>query len=303
MRKLDADGLKDHGRINTAIQSAFLQLDREILLDALEALDGERPPAEAMCRIAPASSGSCATLVLLDPDRKVLHVACVGDSRAVLGRKTHTNDWTAIALSTDQTGFNQDEISRINADHPGETPIDLESGRVLNCAVTRSFGDNRWKWPLDKLEKWTNDKFGRSSLPNYLTPPYLTALPVVTNTSMKPGDVIILASDGFWNHMASNEDAVYCASLWIDAESGNGKSRPVTGVDQDTGVEGGGPWPYNWIVQRQHFVADGENNLATHLIKNAFGGCQRELLRSVLSTQAPDSKEARDDATVVAIRF
>jgi len=71
---------------------------------------------------------------------------------------------------------------------------------------------------------------------------------------MKPGDVTILASDGFWNHMESNEDTIHCASLWIDAESANGKCGPGEGVDPDrTGVEDRGLYNANtlWRMERR----------------------------------------------------
>lgn len=303
LKKLSEHEQRENIRVQKAIETAFVQLDKEIVNDALSALnDQDIDPAEAICRIAPASSGSCATLILLDPTSCVLHVACVGDSRAVLGRPAQDSpEWLAIPLSTDQTGFNQDEIDRINREHPGENPIDESSGRLLNCAVTRGFGDNRWKWPLEALDRWTENRFGRNSLANYLTPPYLTAQPVVTHTQMSPGDLVILASDGFWNHMESNEDAIHCASLWVKQNSGGEPEMQK----REQGVEAGarGTWPYNWTVHREYFIADGEKNLATHMMKNAFGGSQHGLFRSVMSTKAPDAKEARDDATVVAIRF
>ncbi|KAH6623736.1 hypothetical protein F5144DRAFT_519130 [Chaetomium tenue] len=203
-----------------------------------------------------------------------------------------------------------------------QTPIDVESGRLLNCAVTRSFGDNRWKWSIEALNRWQSAYFGRNCLSNYHSPPYITARPVVTSTKTRPGDFVILASDGFWNHMVSSEDAVHCAGMWIDAQSSQGggdavtnqpskpqgppslvsdhqEEKPVDTKSRDGGHSPAG-FPYNWTVQRDHFVVE-EDNIATHLVKNAFGGNQRDLFCSVLSTTAPDSKEARDDTTVLVI--
>lgn len=45
----------------------------------------------------------------------------------------------------------------------------------------------------------------------------MTAMPVVESEQVSPGDFLILAIDDFWNHM-SNDDAVHCVSLWIDAQ-------------------------------------------------------------------------------------
>lgn len=102
--------------------------------------------------------------------------------------------------------------------------------------------------------------------------------------------------------MASSEDAVHCAAMWIDAQSGQGggegedavtsqpsKPQPpaappsLVGEHQkekpvDTGNRDGAHSPagflYNWTVQRDHFVVE-EDNIATHLVNNAFGGTRR----------------------------
>ncbi|MBE3042656.1 SpoIIE family protein phosphatase, partial [Candidatus Bathyarchaeota archaeon] len=73
--------------ISSAFSSAFSQLDDEILSDALAALRDPVSHAEAMCRIAPASSGSCATFAVYDPTNSTVHVANAGDTRAVLVRR------------------------------------------------------------------------------------------------------------------------------------------------------------------------------------------------------------------------
>jgi pyruvate dehydrogenase phosphatase len=301
LRGLDESKREDPEAIEEAIKSAFVQLDDEIISDALSAINEPIPHVEAMCRIAPASSGSCALLSMYDPATSTIRVAGLGDSRAVLGRQSleDGNGWKAIALSMDHTGFNTDEKERIAKEHPDEDAIDL-SGRVLGSAVTRSFGDNRWKWSSEALKRWESEFFGRWASDQVKTPPYITAIPAIESEKVQPGDFLILGSDGFWNHM-SNEDAVYCVSLWLNAHRKKDK-----GFDADSD-EGPGPatkqgYPYNWIVEREHFTVE-DSNVATHLVRNAFGGKQRDLFCSVLSTKSPDSKEARDDVTVVVVVF
>ncbi|VUC38148.1 unnamed protein product [Clonostachys rosea] len=298
---LDASDVHNHVHVRAAVEKVFCTLDDKILSDGLKAIDGSLSHAEAMCRMAPSSSGSCATTVFLDPVTKTLHVACVGDSRAVLGRKSDETGkaWTAEPLSEDQTGFNKDEIERIEQEHPGETPV--SDGRVLNCAVTRSFGDNRWKWPLKDLETWRDYYFGRNTLSNYHTPPYLTAKPVVTSTQIKAGDFLILASDGFWSHVSS-EDAVHCASMWLRRESGAKTDQKTPALPAEEASKRTSGYPYDFIMDRADFIVNDEN-AATHLARNAFGGRNEDLFCSLLSTKAPDSKEARDDLTVIVVLF
>lgn len=73
-----------------------------------------------MKKLAPAYAGSCALLSLYDSVTSTLHVACTGDSRAVLGQKQPDGEWEAIPLSAYQTGHNKEEVTRLKKEHPGE---------------------------------------------------------------------------------------------------------------------------------------------------------------------------------------
>lgn len=157
--RLSAEELENATAVQEAIKSAFVELDDEIISDGLAALYEPIPHAEAMCRMAPANSGSCALMALYDPDRSILHVAGTGDSRAVLGRRldnSEGNTWTATVLSVEHTGLNAEEKARIEAKHPGEDMFST-NGRFLSSEVTRSFGDNRRKWPAKALEDLEQD--------------------------------------------------------------------------------------------------------------------------------------------------
>lgn len=333
-RKLDqlsAENLGDPGAIGEAMKSAFTELDDEIVSDGLAAIYEPIPQAEAMCRIAPSSSGSCALLALYDPERSTLYVAGAGDSRAVLGRQKQdaNGDWVSIPLSVDHSGTNPDEQARLNAEHPGEDRLFSAAGRFLGSEVTRSFGDNRLKWPRGALEDWQNGFFGRVYNSNVKTPPYCTALPDVRSIQVQPGDFLILGTDGFWNHV-SNEDAVYCVRLWIEAQAKDkaNHSEQAENIElaEVVQVPEEGPadvahekepaditptpekeperhmYPYNWEMEREAFIVE-HDNIATHLVHNAFGGNERDLFCSVMSLLPPDSKEARDDVAVIVVLF
>ena len=130
--------------IDQAIKNAFMRLDRDIIEGGAKAIQGDRFLNDAMSEVAPSYSGSCALLSLYDWKSQRLKVACTGDSRAVLGRCNTAGEWEAIALSIDQNGYNEDEIARIRAEHPGEPDV-IKDGRLLGLAVTRAFGDGIWK--------------------------------------------------------------------------------------------------------------------------------------------------------------
>lgn len=131
--------------------------------------------------MAPIVAGSCALLSICDPMQSVLRVACVGDSRAIL--RSYAEDqqaYAAQALSHDQTGLSADEVARTATAHPGEKDdiLDRKSGRLTGIAVTRAFGDHRWKWPTEQVETVQKQFFGLAPRPNSKTPPYMTAEPV-----------------------------------------------------------------------------------------------------------------------------
>lgn len=76
-----------------------------------------------MKKLAPAYAGLCALLSLYDSVTSTLHVACTGNSRAVLGQKQLDGKWEAIPLSADQTGHNKEEVTRLKKEHPGKEDI------------------------------------------------------------------------------------------------------------------------------------------------------------------------------------
>ena len=203
------------------IKKAFKLVDAEIMREAERAANMGGDLAQRVGLMSPALSGSCALLTLFDPTNNVLRVANTGDSRAVLGRWDNgQGKYVAKAMSVDQTGFNQDEVDRLKQEHPDEEPVDPKTGRVFGIAVSRAFGDSRWKWPQE-LSRTVHEKFwGPAPRPDGMikTPPYLTAEPEVKETKVQTGakpDFLIMASDGLWDNM-SNEDAVTCVSQWLD---------------------------------------------------------------------------------------
>ena len=108
------------------------------------------------------------------------------------------------------------EVERLRAEHPNE-PDMIEKGRVLGMALTRAFGDSRWKWSKEIQEKARDRFFGPDLRESLKSPPYLTAEPVITTTEIKPeqDDFLIMASDGLWDNMTS-EQAVQLVGLWRD---------------------------------------------------------------------------------------
>ncbi|CAH0039448.1 unnamed protein product [Clonostachys rhizophaga] len=287
-----------------AIKTAFTKLDDRAMNAGTEVAEKlGAGSAEAVAALAPAFAGSCALLTIYDPIASVLRTAVAGDSRAVLGYRSPatSDDYQMEELSLDQTGLNKTEAEKISKEHPGEKDLILDpnSGRLLGMAVTRSFGDSRWKWPLELLQTLRESHPGNVPRPNYKTPPYMTAEPEVTTRVVSSDDFVILATDGLWDHISS-EDAVKCVSRWLQAHKANKpEAQPPTQGSMEVSKLG---WSY-WNSTPEDFIIEDLDNASVCLVKNAFGGARRELFRTVMTVREPASRYFRDDVTVQVIFF
>lgn len=294
--------------IDAAIKAGFLRLDREIVHDSVDKVFKNPSKVLAAEYLAPALSGSCALLAFYESQSKLLRVACTGDSRAVLGRRGQNGKWVATALSTDQTGSNQEEVERMRAEHPGEQVI--RNGRVLGgLEPSRAFGDAFYKWSKETQIRIKESFWGRTPSNALKTPPYVTAEPVVTTTKIQPenGDFLVLATDGLWE-MLTNEEVVGLVGKWLEE---NKLSKPPSsgglfsfgkktseGLPVEAGkTEGDNKQPIRkqqWGVKEEdekYTVED--KNVATHLVRNALGGRNSEMVQALLTLPSPYSRRYR----------
>ncbi|KAI1381134.1 protein serine/threonine phosphatase 2C [Hypoxylon crocopeplum] len=309
--------------IDTAIKLGFTRLDHEIVHESVEKVLKSNSKRVAAELLGPALSGSCALLSFYDSSSKTLRVACTGDSRAVLGRRSSSGKWAATALSEDQTGNNPNEAARMRKAHPGETRV-IHNGRVLGgLEPTRAFGDASYKWSREISDRLRASFFGRSSSPYLKTPPYVTAEPVVTTTKIQPekGDFLVMATDGLWE-MLTNDEVVGLVGKWIETQATEQSNSQfgsvwskIFGSNQALPVEAGkdfGPdgqkTPIRlrqWGIspdEKERFVVK-DKNVATHLIRNALGGQNEEQVCALLTLVSPFSRRYRDDLTVQVIFF
>lgn len=327
----EAKGEKEIKRLSSLAQSVFPQGG-----SSGSAGEGytvtQRSAYETML---PALSGSCALLTYIDTMRGDIYVACTGDSRAVAGWwDSDRQRWEVEALSKDQTGRNEEEAKRMRSEHPAsEADSVIMRGRVLGgLEPTRAFGDARYKWDRS-LQERLYDAFlppeSRSSIrgppKHFLTPPYVTAEPVVEwrRLSQNKGrqlKFIIMATDGLWDDI-SNQDAVGlvathlsgfrgtldAAELQARCYTANKKATTagegVTTADHiDTSAkETKNTHPLLKDKLSRYVFED--DNLATHLTRNALGGANRERVASLLAIPSPHSRRYRDDITVNVVVF
>ncbi|KAM4059889.1 protein phosphatase 2C domain-containing protein [Hirsutella rhossiliensis] len=311
--------------IDLAIKTGFNRLDHEIVHKSVEKVFKASSKTVAAELLQPALSGSCALLSFYDSKSKLLRVACTGDSRAVLGRRSDSGKWTATALSEDQTGSNPQEAARMRKEHPGEDNV-VRNGRVLGgLEPSRAFGDAVYKWSRDVAGKLRQSFFGRSPSPLLKTPPYVTAEPIITTTKIEPEkcDFLVLATDGLWE-MLTNDEVVGLVGQWIETQAAGSSSSsqfdsawskvfgshskplPVEHT-KDAGPDGQKTpirlqqWGIDPEAKDRFTVKD--KNVATHLVRNALGGTNDEQVCALLTLPAPFSRRYRDDLTVQVIFF
>ncbi|KEI41908.1 uncharacterized protein L969DRAFT_100456 [Mixia osmundae IAM 14324] len=307
-----------------ALRNAFRRLDSDIVnapIKLLESTSGKgklntTAQAEALQTLLPALSGSCALLAFVDTANNRLQLAVAGDSRAVMGTSVGKGVWKAEVLTEDQTGKNPKEVKRMQAEHPAsERDSVIMRGRVLGgLEPTRAMGDSRYKWPVGMQEKLLDAFYpgqGRYVPRNYLTPPYVTADPVVSTFDLpaKPSKgstrrFVVMATDGLWDQL-SNEEVVGLVGAYLD-----GERRPQTQSAvvkkvrlSDTGIIS--PHVPRQTPQRgagPSYVFE-DANIATHLIRNALGGANSSTLQALMSIPAPISRRYRDDITVTVLLF
>ncbi|GAB7361470.1 hypothetical protein MBLNU230_g1526t1 [Neophaeotheca triangularis] len=316
--------------VDAAIKKGFVNLDNEITQESVQKVLKSQSKRVAAELLAPALSGSCALLSFYDSRSKELRVACTGDSRAVLGRRGASGKWTATALSVDQTGGTASEDARLRAEHPNEPYVTM-NGRILGgLEPSRAFGDAVYKWSKETQEKMKSQFFGRSPSKHLKTPPYVTAEPVVTTTKIDPakGDFVVMATDGLWE-MLTNEEVVGLVGQWLEKQATNGGQAKASSSSQS--------WLQSWFStqkaaslpiehqgqndekngqrapirqqqwglpsgQDQRFVVE-DKNAATHLVRNALGGKDKDMISALLTLPSPYSRRYRDDLTVQVLFF
>ncbi|KAF9060245.1 phosphatase 2C-like domain-containing protein [Rhodocollybia butyracea] len=228
--------IPDQTFVNDTIKQAFKDIDDAMIdvSDVLSSPSNSNSKTNAVRSLRYAHTGSCALLSIYESDTKLLRVALTGDSRAVLGRKVRSdpkdsnnsnnygnsdsNGYTyqVHVLSADQNGYNAKEVERLAREHPGEKVV--EKGRVMGWGMARAFGDAAYKWSVDVQRQLHERYLGDRVRENMKTPPYLTAEPEITTTRIRKGDFLIMASDGLWDCLTSDE-AVGLVGLWLQTNA------------------------------------------------------------------------------------
>lgn len=130
--------------------------------------------------------------------------ANVGDSRAVLVRnQPEAQGWVCVPLSRDHSFSREDECARIKATSKGE--IILGAGGLMRVVPGGGF-------PKIEIQKRSIALAMTRSLGHPVLSQYgVSPEPEFTQTEIRPGDRIIMASDGLWDVMENEEVALVCS--------------------------------------------------------------------------------------------
>jgi len=329
-------------KMTDAIKKAFINLDKDIINGNVNftpneineeneedigkiytsPLDDEETIKKQM---KTALSGACALVAIVDNETDDLYVACTGDSRAVLGRKVKINQYNenenydkdyvyeAIPLSIDQTLRNEEEVKRMEKEHPHENETMFIRNRVLGGLMpTRTFGDSRYKWSSKVQKSLVTPKFiNRRPLPFYYTPPYITAEPEVTCHPLTEEDqFLVMATDGIWDEL-SNEDVVNLIAQHLEERNKSEQKRKISEtklppsllIEKKTAEEMKNDNNNLIISERKVPAILKDSNAATHVIRNALGGSDDKYISDLLAIPSPKCRNYRDDMTVTIIYF
>jgi pyruvate dehydrogenase phosphatase len=114
---------------------------------------------------------------------------------------------------------------------------------------------------------------------------------------------LVLATDGLWDKLTS-EEVVALVAGHLSGLKGNIPKSALPNLIQ---TSSGTPTVEGKDKRRDDAVegawAFEDENLSSHLIRNAFGGGDEESLRKIMSIPAPHSRNWRDDVTVTVVTW
>uniref|UniRef100_A0A7S3KYU2 protein-serine/threonine phosphatase n=1 Tax=Amphora coffeiformis TaxID=265554 RepID=A0A7S3KYU2_9STRA len=281
-----------HKQVTAALAAAFTQTDRDYFQYAREI----NHPAVFF-------AGTCAIACHVDLSAKQLVCANLGDSRAVMGQYDgNNNKLKTIALSVDHSADNLMEQTRIRAEHPDDDDVLVDMGdhaddpdwRVKRIAAfTRSIGD------LHLKEKNTSALFNsyvppeqrilprpglKSKKTGITKPKYISTEPELQTVAIPERGFVIIACDGVWDEMTS-EEAVQCVAWLLDKYSNQDQYHDIAALFIEQVLKR--------AVRRIAETYEEEEHLTLAELKARPCGKAHESHRALL----------HDDITVVIIQF
>lgn len=201
--------LEETGEIAEAFKISYAQTDADYIMTGRERQD----PSMLL-------TGTCAVGAYVDLIQRKVTVGNLGDSRAVMGEYAD-GCVHAIDMSTDHSATTDSEKYRLRNEHPLDSDIIVEQydewKEDYDCVVksvtrfTRSIGDAHMK---DKTcaKLFNSYRCGVSIDPVPRKIPYISCKAEVQERDIDHG-FLIIACDGIWDEMSSDEAVHLCSHL------------------------------------------------------------------------------------------
>ncbi|GJE88134.1 protein serine/threonine phosphatase 2C family protein [Phanerochaete sordida] len=302
-------------QIEQAFKDAFEAVDTALVHGTAQTALTTPIRDDAVLALAPAYSGSCATVTSYNARTRLLHLGHVGHSRAVLGRRVARSDghgryiYEARQLTTDHISLATAEEPRPCAQSPGERVVQGDQRPELS--VSRAFGLGRYKWSTDMQKQLAEKRLLNLPLDEPQPPsPVLTATPDTSTIKTEPGDFLIVASEGLWNLLTSGE-AVGLVGWWLESRDfdphgswRNTRRQPQLPHDLPVAPDSHRTIPRSRSPDMEPRFVDMDENVATHLLRNALGGADRRRFLSFMNIEHEEHPAVRrDDLSIFVIFF
>ncbi|KAK6627587.1 hypothetical protein RUM44_010065 [Polyplax serrata] len=290
----------DNLSVENILERSFLRLDADISREATESVTNVAVHPKA---VSVAMSGAVSCVAYISGPH--LYVASAGDCQAVVGTLGDNEQWTPKVLSVQHNSENIKEVNRIIKEHPqSEKETVIKGDRLLgHLAPLRAFGDFRYKWSGDVLDKIAGPFYGSNAKPaDYHTPPYLTAKPDVTYHHLTVKDkFLVLATDGLWDFISPQQ------VVRMVGEHMRGKSvlTPFSLPKENLTL---GEINEALLFRNECLTMKPiDTNVCTHLLRNALGGTEYGLdhgrLSQYLSLPQEVVRGFRDDISITVVYF
>ncbi|KAF9034428.1 protein serine/threonine phosphatase 2C [Hymenopellis radicata] len=229
-----------------------------------------------------AVTGTTAVIGFITKDRKHVWVASLGDSDAVLARRSEDGICRLTMLSARHDPESEEEKKRLASEHPNEE-LPIWNGALLGVLrVTRALGDYQLKAPLNMAGRgmqWVYPALlgyqvvDEWATKGHVSPPYMSRTPEIRHADIMDGDLLIFASDGLRHSLPSQIEADEQWKVMLGLV--NGSADPRLG--------------HQCVLS---------SNVADGLVQNVLFGSDEEKMIKVI-----DGPTYRDDISVVVIKF
>ncbi|CAA7260841.1 unnamed protein product [Cyclocybe aegerita] len=288
--------------IKKSLTDAFVQHDNRVLYRAVQMAElikkNKVSRRDAKALVDPLSSAT-ALITLYDDEHRTLYVARTGGGGcAVLGRRVvdPRDKYEAHTISMEEEGA--DDIQR----------------------PTRVFGDSARKWTTAVLQNIHEKYLGPPPINDHKPTP--TAEPIVSHFSgIERGDFVVVGSEGLGESLDS-EQVVGLVGQWLEERgvrevtcSSDGTQREVIlppmgtkdpkDLRESTFTSDELPVIYpkgyedttrrytSWKTQKRFISLPKDENVASHIVRNALDGADRDLAEALYQIRGERGKELR----------